>query len=52
MSGVWACNSHVGLLIRTWACCSEPGSPNPHAGLLFRAWAMPPTLQLAGLRAI
>ena len=51
MSGVWACNSHVGLLIRTWACCSEPGSPNPHAGLLFRAWAMPPTLQLAGLRA-
>ena len=52
MSGVWACNSHVGPLIRTRARCSEPGSPNPHAGLLFRAWAMPPTLQLAGLRAI
>ena len=31
-------NPHAGLLIRTWACCSEPGSPDPHAGLLFRAW--------------
>lgn len=39
MSGVWACNSHAGPLIRTWACCSEPGSPNPHAGLLIRTRA-------------
>ena len=38
MSGVWACNSHAGLLIRTWACCSERGSSDPHVGLLFRAW--------------
>ena len=52
MSGVWACNSHVGPLIRTWACCSEPGSPNPHVNPLIRTWAAPPTLQLAGLRAI
>ena len=52
MSGVWACNSHAGLLIRTRACCSEPGSPNPHVNPLIRTWAAPPTLQLAGLRAI
>ena len=45
-------NPHVGLLIRTRACCSEPGSPNPHVNPLIRTWAAPPTLQLAGLRAI
>ena len=52
MSGVWACKSHVDPLIRTRACCSERGSSDPHVNPLIRTWAAPPTLQLAGLRAI
>ena len=30
----------------------EPGPSDPHVGPLMRAWAAPPTLHIAGLRAI
>ena len=36
---VWVpCVPWCGLLIRTWACYSEPGQPRPHAEQAARVW--------------
>ena len=45
------CVPWCGLLIRTWACCSEPGQPRPRTGQAARVRNRRPACGIGGSRA-
>ena len=51
VAGFVPCVPWYALLVRTWACYSEPGLSHPHVDPLFRTWATPPTCGTGGPRA-
>ena len=44
------CVLWCGLLIRTWACCSEPGQPRPRTGQAARVRNRRPACGIGGPR--
>ena len=51
VAGFVPCMPWYALLVRTWACYSEPGLSHPHVDPLFRTWATPPACRTGGPRA-